>query len=458
MTATLSADASFSPDLYYQAAHGLESQDRTIRESSQDISSLTSVTADDWRGESTDAFTKRVKSVAKSGERLAQNLGHHAHVLTWYASAKSAACQRAVAAADRMRATGFDVSDTWTLSLSAQQQAGAGRGFLIIEMTALQVILNAFVRAIDQVDSQAMAQLTASHNGPAGSASAASASSSPTTLPPYVTSNGYTTGDAPDRTIHPDDYFPFKSKKGQDTWEDHASWWKWEAILRGAQTLRPDLDDALPMYEHFRDASGTPMTFDFDEGYREDQMIHEEVDTELSRTITAADELAQNGYTSTDFHSPMRSGDTVTEDWSKTIGQYAYYSDSHLEVVGDTVTLTTTVSAKDRWNFNDNAVDKASKVPDSENGRLEELGWAQSFDTSGSLTRTYTWKVGEEPPQIAAGSDSADGGWGDDGSRDRDDWRGGWDNGGGRYPRAEPGERSLGEKDPVNRYPDGREY
>ena len=57
-----------------------------------------------------------------------------------------------------MRATGFDVSDTWTLSLSAQQQAGAGRGFLIIEMTALQAILNAFVRAIDQVDSQAMAQ------------------------------------------------------------------------------------------------------------------------------------------------------------------------------------------------------------------------------------------------------------------------------------------------------------
>ena len=51
MTATLSAAASFNPDLYYQAAHGLESQDRTIRESSQDISSLTSVTADDWRGD-----------------------------------------------------------------------------------------------------------------------------------------------------------------------------------------------------------------------------------------------------------------------------------------------------------------------------------------------------------------------------------------------------------------------
>lgn len=152
-----------------------------------------------------------------------------------------------------------------------------------------------------------MAQLTASHNGPAGSASAASASGSPTTLPPYVTSNGYTTGDAPDRTIHPDDYFPFESKKGAGHMGGPRFLVEMGSNTSRAQTLRPDLDDALPMYEHFRDASGTPMTFDFDEGYREDQMIHEEVDTELSRTITAADELAQNGYASTDFHSPMRS-------------------------------------------------------------------------------------------------------------------------------------------------------
>ncbi|WP_103062682.1 hypothetical protein [Actinomyces qiguomingii] len=34
-----------------------------------------------------------------------------------------------------------------------------------------------------------------------------------------------------------------------------------------------------------------------------------------------------------------------------------------------------------------------------------------------------------------------------------EDWRGGWDNGGGRYPRHEPGG-----DDKVNRYPDGREY
>ena len=33
-------------------------------------------------------------------------------------------------------------------------------------------------------------------------------------------------------------------------------------------------------------------------------------------------------------------------------------------------------------------------------GVFEELGWGKSFDSSGSLTRTYTWKVGEQPPVL----------------------------------------------------------
>ncbi|RJF40656.1 hypothetical protein D4740_10815 [Actinomyces sp. 2119] len=109
------------------------------------------------------------------------------------------------------------------------------------------------------------------------------------------------------------------------------------------------------------------MTFDYEEGYREDTSIRKEVDGELNETITAANELVENGYTDTEFHSPIRQG---------------------------------------------------------------------------TLTRTVSWKVGEEP------GDSHD-----DESRDRNDWRGGWDNGGGRYPRHEPGG-----DDQANRYPDGRQY
>ncbi|RAX19723.1 hypothetical protein DRB06_11670 [Actinomyces sp. Z5] len=126
--------------------------------------------------------------------------------------------------------------------------------------------------------------------------------------------------------------------------------------------------------------------------------------------------------------------------------------------------MTTTITAKDHWNFDEGKADKATGTPDSENGRFEELGWARSFDTSGTVTRTVSWKVGEEPPQFGDGSEQDAGGrgdavsrgrddWRNDGSRDRNDWRGGWDNGGGRYPRHEPGG-----DDNVNRYPDGREY
>ena len=105
-----------------------------------------------------------------------------------------------------------------------------------------------------------------------------------------------------------------------------------------------------------------------------------------------------------------------------------------------------------RGRNNAGAGDIAAKVKGDENGRFEELGWARSFDTSGTVTRTYTWKVGEEPPQIDI--DSADGPGGTRNGPDRGDERGGvGENGGMRAPRAEPHA-----PDKVNRYPDGREY
>lgn len=63
-----------------------------------------------------------------------------------------------------------------------------------------------------------------------------------------------------------------------------------------------------------------------------------------------------------------------------------------------------------RGRNNAGAGDIAAKVKGDENGRFEELGWARSFDTSGTVTRTYTWKVGEKPPQIDMGSYGGSGG------------------------------------------------
>ena len=410
MTATLSAARSFTSEPYFSAAQELDSQGRLISQAAEDVSNVRASVVDNWQGEAATAFAAKTKSVEDSGQQLSKNLNSHAQLLSWYAGAKSKACKSAVAVAESAKAKGFDVSDAWKVSLSLRQLVGNDVGLQVFEMAIFQLVIDTHVSLIEQVDSQAIIALGG--NGKL----TASSSGAPTnnSTAPHVTSNGYTVGKVPERQFNFDNDFPFGSKKGQDTWSDHKSWWKWEAMLRGAQTLRPDLDDALPMYEHYRDKSGTSMTFDFEEGYKEDAGIRREVKGEMSRTLTAANELVKEGHTSIDFHSGVKeSGKNnypETENWQKTVGGYSYYSDSQLKVDGDTVTLTTTMAAKDRWNFDRKKQDMGTGVPDSENGRFEELGWAKSFETSGTVTRTYTWKVGEEPPIVDDNTNDGPGG------------------------------------------------
>ena len=410
MTATLSAARSFTSEPYFSAAQELDSQGRLISQAAEDVSNVRASVVDNWQGKAATAFAAKTKSVEDSGQQLSKNLNSHAQLLSWYAGAKSKACKSAVAVAESAKAKGFDVSDAWKVSLSLRQLVGNDVGLQVFEMAIFQLVIDTHVSLIEQVDSQAIIALGG--NGKL----TASSSGAPTnnSTAPHVTSNGYTVGKVPERQFNFDNDFPFGSKKGQDTWSDHKSWWKWEAMLRGAQTLRPDLDDALPMYEHYRDKSGTSMTFDFEEGYKEDAGIRREVNGEMSRTLTAANELVKEGHTSIDFHSGVKeSGKNnypETENWQKTVGGYSYYSDSQLKVDGDTVTLTTTMTAKDRWNFDRKKQDMGTGVPDSENGRFEELGWAKSFETSGTVTRTYTWKVGEEPPIVDDNTNDGPGG------------------------------------------------
>ena len=108
------------------------------------------------------------------------------------------------------------------------------------------------------------------------------------------------------------------------------------------------------------------------------------------------------GHTDLTLYSPKHSTPKgyypQTENWQRTIGGHTTYTDTDVKVEGDTVTATVTVYARDKWNFNNGQSDPASGTPDAVNGRFEELGWGKSFESSGSLTRTYTWKVGEQPP------------------------------------------------------------
>ncbi len=169
----------------------------------------------------------------------------------------------------------------------------------------------------------------------------------------------------------------------------------------GARGIK-NIPDAANFYAHFRDNTGTPMTFDYERAYKEDAGVRNRVNARLNDSLQAANEAVAAGMTKTTLYSPATAEGPypVTQNWRKTIGGHTNYTTTNVEVSGDTVTATVTVYARDRWNFDSGKSDPYSGTPDAVNGRFEELGWAKSFDTSGSMTKTYTWKVGEQPPTL----------------------------------------------------------
>ena len=172
-------------------------------------------------------------------------------------------------------------------------------------------------------------------------------------------------------------------------------------MLDGGRAIK-NIPDAADFYAHFRDNTGTPKTFDYERAYDEDAGVRNRVNARLNDSLQAANEAVNAGKTETTLYSPATSEGPYpkTENWRKTIGGHTNYTTTNVEVSGDTVTATVTVYARDKYNFDRGKADLDSGTPDAVNGRFEELGWAKSFESNGSLTQTYTWKVGEQPPTL----------------------------------------------------------
>jgi hypothetical protein len=205
---------------------------------------------------------------------------------------------------------------------------------------------------------------------------------------------------------------------------DHVSWNEWGLKMSGAGLLRPDLDDSLQLYAHYRDGSGTPATVDYEEGYREDASIRRGVDAEIAAARQGVEQLHRDtGRTSFSFTGDAASAGPYpeTENWQKTLGAHQVWSSGDVTIDGDRATMTVTVHAEDRYNFNRGAADIASGAPDDENGRFAELGWAKSFDVSGGVTRTVSWDLGSAAPPVVTGGDPTR----DLGGEDRVDGAGG---------------------------------
>lgn len=335
-----------------------------------------------WEGDSADAA---ISALEKLEQRVSEHITHMTVLqgaISTYCTNKTKLQAEVVECVTQIEAQNLTVSDTWQVAPAPSSGGASSFGPLSIVAATMQVVLSTRVNAFVQYDLQA----------------AVGKEKTPT---PYTSSQGYSTT-KPDRTIQYDDDFPYGSKKGDEGLGDYANWAKWGAIHAGAEAIA-DMPDACELYAHFRDGSGTPRTFDYDKAYEEDAGVRNSVNNEVNQSLQAANEAVGAGQNGITLHSPMHNNEGYypqTENWQKAIGGYSTYTETDVQVSGDTVTATVTVYAQDKYNFNAGAQDIRSGASDAENGRFEELGWARSFETSGSTTQTYTWKVGEQPPNL----------------------------------------------------------
>lgn len=208
-------------------------------------------------------------------------------------------------------------------------------------------------------------------------------------------------------------------KKPQLTWDedfvygskhaglhDHLAKAKWMAMLSGGRVLKPGLDDATSFYAHYWDNNGEPARFDYEEAYREDSGIRTSINHEVGRTASAVETMVGHGNTSFSITGPphLNSTPADTENWQKAIGGHQQWSSADVTMNNGVVTMQVTVHGEDHYNFNRGQADIASGAPDNANGRFTEIGWAKPFDSSGEVTRTVTWPVGEPPSDPDVGT------------------------------------------------------
>lgn len=369
---------------FTNAIESLDDQLRANREKLDDIAHAKEIISSSLEGQSAQAMIAKLDALEQKITDHITSIQQTQAAIATYRTNKQQLQRNVIDSVNRIELADFDVSDTWRVRpshrlLDMRPPAQIGAKFLAA--IKMQVQLLALVNTFDRYDLQA-------------------AINSGGDVTPYTTSGGFSTIE-PDRKILWDNDFPHGSKAGQDTFEDRVNWLKWQVMLDGGRAIK-NIPDAADFYAHFRDNTGTPKTFDYERAYDEDAGVRNRVNARVNDSLQAANEAATAGMTETTLYSPATSEGPypVTENWRKTIGGHTNYTTTNVTVSGDTVTATVTVYARDKYNFDRGKADLDSGTPDAVNGRFEELGWAKSFESNGSLTQTYTWKVGEQPPTL----------------------------------------------------------
>ncbi|RKT55821.1 hypothetical protein [Saccharothrix australiensis] len=352
-----------------------------------------------WHGGSATAARGALAAVKDRAEHLVAEAGSVQRALYEAADAVSALIRLVEDTESTARANRFGIDAAGAVRDEAPDDPDAeGRARVAAELAdGVRRVLDE-AREIDRGLTAALAKAEAAQVSDGGATGLAAADPSARTA-----DGGFRVGPPEEPHVRFDEDFSYGS--AESTAADHLSKVEWLAKLRGAQALG-QLPDATRMYEHYWGNTGEPRGFDYEKAYREDSGIRAGVDAEITRAAHAAEELIRSGRT--DF--PMTGQPSTaepyprTENWQKAVGGYQVWSHGDVRVDGNRVTMTVTVEAEDRYNFNRGQHDIATEVGDDENGRFTEVGWAKPFDTHGSLTRTVSWELGH-PPEGVPGQD-----------------------------------------------------
>ena len=308
---------------FTKTVESLDDQLRANQEKLDDIAHAKEIISSSLEGQSAQAMIAKLDALEQKITDHIASIQQTQAAITTYRATKQQLQRDVIDCVDDAELNDYSISDDWIVrpTLELLRSLTPERiGIRFAEASIIQTKLFALVSTFDLYDQHA----------PISSSGG---------VTPYTTSQGFSTIE-PDRSIEWDDYFPHGSKAGQDTPEDWANWYKWEAYRQGAGKVL-EHHDAYDFYGHFRENTGTPKTFDYARAYEEDAGVRNSVNLDLNASLQAANEAVMAGQTDLTLYSPKHSTPKgyypQTENWQRTIGGHTTYTGSSELSVGDRV-------------------------------------------------------------------------------------------------------------------------
>ena len=169
------------------------------------------------------------------------------------------------------------------------------------------------------------------------------------------------------------------------------------------------LPDALAAYRHFLYGKGKARKFSYDRYVANDKSGRVALENAIYDFQDGIEEIATQSPYLTNFEvtsSGIRCGSKDpnlsayfpypdTENWQKAIGAHWIWMSGIVTATRGTdrsFVATMVLHAEDLYNFNPNAHDIATKVPDAMNGALEESCLGHEYMNVSELTRVVRWR------------------------------------------------------------------